>query len=244
MRLEARGMAVAAIASLAGSAALLPAVAMASDKPALSFIVDRSDGDMAYYMSMSAEHIVPLLDADPALVFSNSGAVPIETFRREGSFDLADEVFRHVRSDRPAGANAFYSMSLMLHPTDFPLPFETPFDGLTAVSVCTVDYDFSTFAPGDLNLFYGAYAYEVAPTEAVSLTFPATGRETLDVVIRHYTDGRFVGEERASLADGGTLTFAPQDDPMLPVPPAALAFAGFAVLLLGAWRFAIPTLRS
>ncbi|MEM6944526.1 MAG: hypothetical protein AAF565_12320 [Pseudomonadota bacterium] len=237
--MTALGAALLSLAVPTGAVLGAAAEPVVGERATLTMIVDRSDGDMVYYLLMPAEQIVPLLNTDPELVFSANGAVPIDAFRREGSFDLADDVFRGVRSNRPDGALAFYSMSLMLHPKGEPMPFDTPFDGLTAISVCTVDYAFDAFVPGDLDLYYGAYAYEVADDETVTLTFPETGRAALDVVIRQYVDGRFVTEETAVLEDGGTLALAPAAQSAMPMPPAALAFAGITVLLLGAWRIRV-----
>ncbi|MEM6972518.1 MAG: hypothetical protein AAF577_06905 [Pseudomonadota bacterium] len=213
-----------------------PSLALADEPTALSIIVDRGASDITYYLQMPAEGIVPLLDADPAKVFSDDGAVPIVAFRSAGSFVLADALFSGIEAQASSSDVSFSSMSLMLHPASERLPFETPIEGIIAISVCNVDYGFDALMPADLTLYHGAFADGVAADDAVTLSFPATGRAPVEVTLRHYQDGRFITEETTTLRDGGTLTLAPQQATTLAMPPMAFAALGLTLLLIGGYR--------
>ncbi|MEM6900742.1 MAG: hypothetical protein AAF583_13340, partial [Pseudomonadota bacterium] len=100
----------------------------------------------------------------------------------------------------------FETMSMMVHPTNDPAPFQTPWDAVTATAVCIVDYAEDELTPEYLQLYYGSYAHRVDGTSGIDLTFPQTGREAVNVTLHLYEDGDYLRREQMVLEDGGTLS--------------------------------------
>ncbi|MEM9500077.1 MAG: hypothetical protein AAGA28_19330 [Pseudomonadota bacterium] len=177
----------------------------------MTVVVDAYDTGISYYLSMPAEKIAPVLGTDPALLFSDDGAVPIDRFREDGSFEMGDDVFRRLEG-RVANAPAlFETMSMMVHPLSDPAPFQTPWDAVMATAVCNVEYKADDLIPGALQLYYGSYAHDVDGKAGMDLTFPETGREEMQVTLYLYRDGEFIGQDKVTVADGGTIAVALDD---------------------------------
>ncbi|MEM8537278.1 MAG: hypothetical protein AAGF56_05380 [Pseudomonadota bacterium] len=191
------------IPALALSLAALPSLAGATDE--LTLIVNRDDDSATYYLSMPADLIEPVLASDPTLLFSDNGRVPIEEFRRVGSFDLADDMFDNIQGSQGGDLFAFEAMSMMVHPTNTPLPFAAPWDAYTAIAVCTVQYDSAQLVPGKLQTYYGGFTDQISGDAPLSLHFPQTGRDSLEIVVHRYQEGRLLGTDVQVLDDGGSL---------------------------------------
>ncbi|MEM9280107.1 MAG: hypothetical protein AAGA76_16210 [Pseudomonadota bacterium] len=215
-------------------AVLQPALVVAEDR--LTLVVNRDEDSVAYFISMPATAIEPILAADSASLFSDRGAVPIDDFRIKGSFELGDQLFSEVSGAVAATGQSveFESMSMMVHPIDEPQPFFSPWDAITATSVCNVDYARSDLVPEALQLYYGAFATDVLADQEVSLNFPKTGRNALKIDVFHYFDGSYVGKDTALLTDGGTLLLTTRSDPLLSILTALSAvFAAICMAALG-----------
>lgn len=196
----------ALIQGLTFGAVLLAALpARASD---LTVIVNVSDDGAAYYMSLPAADIQSVLGTDPDLLFSADGSVPIDDFRLNGSFELGDQVFERIEGRVEGEVAPFETMSMMVHPLNDPAPFQTPWDAVTATSVCIVDYVEDQLTPEWLRLYYGSYAHQVSGTSGLDLSFPETGRAPIEVTMHLYRDGDYLRREQAILPDGGTLSLS------------------------------------
>ncbi|MEM6588880.1 MAG: hypothetical protein AAF641_10560 [Pseudomonadota bacterium] len=191
------------ITVLAFGLATLPSLAEAQDE--LTLIVNRDDDSATYYLSMPADLIAPVLASDPTILFSDNGRVPIEEFRRVGSFDLADDMFDNIQGSQGGDRFAFEAMSMMVHPTDTPLPFAAPWDAYTAIAVCTVQYEPDKLVPGKLQTYYGGFTDQISGDAPLSLHFPQTGRDRLEIVVHRYHEGRLLGTDVQVLDDGGSL---------------------------------------
>ncbi|MEL6410821.1 MAG: hypothetical protein AAFS08_16145 [Pseudomonadota bacterium] len=207
-------------------ALFVPRYSFAASDTYLTLIVNRDHDSAVYYLAMPADDITGLLATDPHLVFSDNGAVPIDQFRQYGSFELADEVFAKVTGTAGEKQLSFEAMSMMVHPLDQPQPFATPWDGVTAISVCTVDYGRDSLFPSGLQLYYGAYTDGIKPDEPLKISFPATGREAFPIVVHRFHEGRHLGTDRAVLEDGGTLVLTTEASGI------SKAWFGFAALLM------------
>ncbi|MEM6483139.1 MAG: hypothetical protein AAF681_14945 [Pseudomonadota bacterium] len=174
----------------------------------LTVIMNVSDDGAAYYMSLPATEIESVLGTDPDLLFSNKGSVPIDDFRLNGSFELGDDVFGRIEGHVGGERASFETMSMMVHPTNDPAPFQTPWDAVTATAVCIVDYEEDQLTPEYLQLYYGSYAHRVDGTSGLELSFPQTGREAVDVTLHLYQEGTYIGREKTVLEDGGTLNIS------------------------------------
>lgn len=209
-----------------------PFAAQAEER--LTLIVNRDDNNVSYFLSMPADEIAPLLGTDPTILFSNDGAVPIDEFRYSGSFEQGDELFARVSGKLMQTGEKLdiETMSMMVHPTNQPQPFQSPWDAITATSVCNVDYAPDELLPGVLQLYYGGFASDVPTDATISLSFPATGRDDFKVDLLYYYDGYYQGKHTAVLTDGGALELAVKSDPLLGILKALAAF--FALISIAA----------
>lgn len=224
------------VPGLALSLLLSPAFAGAEDE--LTLIVNRSDDSATYYISMPADGIAPILDADPTLLFSEDGRVPISEFRLTGSFDLADDIFANITGSSAQTDFEFEAMSMMVHPTATPLEFAAPWDAYTAISVCSVDYAQDELVPGVLQMYYGGFTDQVAGDAPLEIHFPETGRTALDIVVHIYENGRLIGTDVQTLVDGGTLIIEKAAKTLLPDWfKATVSWLGLAGLILGFLAF-------
>ena len=212
--------------------------ARASD---LTVIMNVSDNGAAYYMSLPATEISDLLGTEPDLLFSDAGSVPIDDFRLNGSFELGDQVFARVEGRVQGERAPFETMSMMVHPLEDPAPFQTPWDAVTATSVCIVDYDENQLTPEWLQLYYGSYAHNVEGASGVQLVFPQTGRKPVNVTMHLYRDGTYLRREQVVLVDGGTLNVSFAQ----PSSFSSLWWAAIALWLVTmAAAFVVPRLRA
>ncbi|MEO0370876.1 MAG: hypothetical protein AAF231_05415 [Pseudomonadota bacterium] len=198
------------ISALVLGLAVSPSWAEASDE--MTLIVNRDHDSASYYLSMPADLIEPVLASDPTLLFSDNGRVPIESFRQIGSFDLADDIFENITGSQGGSDFAFEAMSMMVHPTDTPLPFAAPWDAYTAIAVCTVQYDPDQLVPGLLQTYYGGFTDQISGDAPLALHFPQTGRDALEIVVHRYEDGRLLGTDVQVLDDGGSLVIETGDE--------------------------------
>ena len=229
------------IPALALGLAVSSAHAEAGDE--LTLIVSRGDDSATYYLSMPADEITPILATDPALLFSEDGRVPIDQFRLAGSFDLADDLFANITGSINETAFEFEAMSMMVHPTETPLPFAAPWDAYTAISVCSVDYGSDQLVPGALQIYYGGFTDQVAGDAPMKIHFPQTGRDARQIVIHSYENGRLVGTDVETIADGGTLVIETSGKILLPAWLTSVGFwVGLIGILLG--TFAVLRLRG
>lgn len=181
-------------------------ITAATDVQDLAIIVHQDGTDVELFFSMPAVAMNHLFGKDLTALFSDNGKVPLERFREFGSFDLADTLFTQLRAKSGGEIVPLEAMSLMVHPKDIWLPFETPFDGTTAVSVCAFDYLTQRLKPETSRLFYGAFASGVSERATFQLTFPKTGRRQVTVQVRAYLDGEHVKTDHVQLDDGGTIS--------------------------------------
>lgn len=181
--------------------------ARSSDEEAdIQLIVHRDADDVEFYLSMPAHLIKALLGKDSDLIFSDQGRLPADTFRQRGSFELADVLFNRLQATSGTKKVKLRAMSMMAHPKDMSLPFNTPVDATLAISVCNNDTSGQILVPENVQLLYGGFGSGWGAANEIGVHFPKTGRGALSVDVRSFTDGQFVGASRVRLADGGKFT--------------------------------------
>ncbi|MGX9355451.1 hypothetical protein ACS3SW_09885 [Roseobacteraceae bacterium S113] len=197
-------------------APLAPATsAQQSDDPeTLDLIIARSAEAVELFISTRSDNFVTRFGLDPALLAEPDGTVNFDDLRL-GTFDTADVMFEGV-SARVDGAPApLEAMSMMVHPIDAKLPFETHVDGLIAIAVCTVP---TPTTPPTLDVLWG-YAgfitYVDNSAGALSLSLPAFGGAPLKVTIRDYDTTGVLTRYEQVLTSGETIE--------IPASPAARA---------------------
>lgn len=102
----------------------------------LHLIVNRASDAIAIYAALPADLLQARFDGLPGRLQAGPEGIDIDSLST-GTVDIADWLI--ARSDaRLGGAPAVLEpLSVMVHPTELGLPFETPRDGAIATSVCT-----------------------------------------------------------------------------------------------------------
>ncbi|MQY42121.1 hypothetical protein GG681_05675 [Epibacterium sp. SM1969] len=224
---------------LADPKAAIPVTPQDAD---LRVIVERSDQELSFFLALPVDQMEPLLGTDLSIIFSDDGKLPLDDFQRDGSFELADDVFAAVSGAVGGTAAIFDPMSMMLHPNASALPFSDPFDGILSTSVCGVFIAPEDQVPERMTAYYGGIFLNVAPNAPVQLDFPKTGRSAITVKLRQYDDSGFVGETTVALPDGGALVLF---EPWFSRSQVALAYLlGLVIVLLAGFRFRQASRRA
>lgn len=185
------------------AAAVLAAPALA--EPSLRLIVHQMDESVEIYASLKAEDLPWLLDAEPSGLAAPDGRVYYGELRQNGTFLFGDDMIADIDFAVDGKDALFEAMSVMVHPDDSTLPFETPVDGIMAMSVCLVPDPAVPPQIDELRLYAGIVAYPVAGLSEVTMTLPHT--ETVSVDMVTYVDGVKSGERTVELAPGQPLIF-------------------------------------
>lgn len=229
--------------------ALLSSAALASPtSQSMTMVVHRGDRSVEVYLSLPAEQVTDTFAVLPEGLTTGDGTVDIETMRM-GTWDIGDRLFSSIASHVSGQPVVFEAMSLMVHPEEDVLPFSDPIEGMIAISVCSVPVPDKPPALEDLHLYVGLITYPERPDGPLSLTFPTTGREQLEVQVIEYVDFRRTSRSVHLIADGGELT-VPAVSPrarqgLWPLGLGAALVAAVALaMLLGRGQNRFGTVRS
>lgn len=181
----------------------LPAMA----EPDVRLLVNRLDDSVEIYATLNADALPSILQADPAGLAAEDGRVYFGDFRRSGTFDFGDKMIADVGFRVDGADTQLEAMSVMVHPVTNVLPFESPIDGVIAMSVCTVPDPATPPEIGALRLYSGMVAYPTDGFGALSLVLPHD-RE-IQVELISFVDGEESRHETLMLAPGDEMTFAP-----------------------------------
>ena len=181
--------------------ALMPLQAFASS---LDIIVLRGEDTIEVFFSAPTRGYIDLFGMSPSMLEEPDGTVDFDALR-EGTFDMADDIFASVDTWF-AGAPVFFeAMSMMVHPIDDRLQFRTPVDGMVAMAVCTVPTPDIPPALDTLWAYSGFITYVDDPSGPVSLELTAMTLPSVEVSVRYFTEEGFVGRETFTHAAGTTL---------------------------------------
>ncbi|MBY6116607.1 hypothetical protein KUW09_20080 [Mameliella alba] len=177
-------------------------------RPALAaqveLIVDRSASAVEVFFGMPAQTAVSAFGMAPGLLTDAEGEVHFEDFR-QGTWDLGDALLQAVETRIGGQAARFEATSLMVHLQDQRLPFQTPLDGLTAISVCGVTAPDVPPRLNDLYLYSGFVSYPPDPRGGLEFAIPGISGQGLEVALTVYgTDGG-VTRQDVWLAPGEAL---------------------------------------
>lgn len=192
----------------------------------VELIVSRDDRSVEIFLGMPALTAVEGFGLDPRLLTGPDGPVPFERLQ-EGTWQIADALLDSVEARIGGQAAGFEGMSLMVHPLDRPLPFVTPLDGMTAISVCGVPAPEAPRGLQELYLYAGFVAYPDDPGAPITLRLSNPGG--VDLVVRDHGFGGQLRERRLHLLPGETLELAAPRVQM--PPPTAVMVTVFALLL-------------
>ena len=175
----------------------------------MTIIVNRSTDAVELFFGMKGDDLKPVFGVDPNGIVAEDDHVTYEGFLT-GTFDEADVFFEKIDA-RVAGADAgFEAMSMMLHPEDFEVRFDTPFDATIAIGVCNADTPKTPPHLSELNVYVGYYAYQVDGLDQITFQMPQTGRDVEMVSILEFVDGGLINQSEIDMEDGATIAFDAQ----------------------------------
>ena len=204
-------------------------------RASVEMIVDRGADAITVYLSMPAPEAVRVFGLPPSALVAADGTVPFDALRM-GTFDIGDVLWDDVAvtlDGRPLG---FEAMSLMVHPADAPVPFQTPLDALTAIGVCTVADPSAPLRLDQLHLYVGLTAYRPDAAQAgldlrggtLAFALPRAAGGT-DITVRDFAPGMTVRSTGATWDPDRALILPPPAAGRGALFWAALAIAGVAL---------------
>ena len=202
-------------------------------------IISRQHQSIDIYWQVPGEQLHPLTGADPAFLMTDAGLIDLDTFRVDTAA-YGDQLFELVQftlNDQPVKAE---SISLTMHGDDDPLvPFDTPWDALTAVTLCTAPENSPHRRIEMVRTYVGFSLYPVDERGNIAIIPPVTQRGDLRFEVLEYANGQRIAERLVTLKDGDALRFAFN-------PQRAVTTSGLFWILgaIGATGFAFARLAS
>ncbi|MEM8813076.1 MAG: hypothetical protein AAGF59_10700 [Pseudomonadota bacterium] len=205
MRSKARpSLAGLTFAVLAGMLAAFVLPSLASPM-ALSIIVERRDSSIEIFVEVPAARLNDVFGVVPSEILNDNGTVAIDRLR-EGTWDVADALMQSTNATLGEKQLRLEGMSMMVHPSNLPVPFRDAIDGITAIGVCQVLPSDGPLYLDDTIAYSGFIGYGSQTGRPLRLDFPITGRLPRLVEIRDYADGKLLQRSWSLLEDGGSLT--------------------------------------
>ena len=192
-------------------------------------IVDRRADNVSLFLTLPAVDIEPLFGMGAEALLDESGTIDIDALY-EGTFDLADQIFSDVTVTSAAGPMPFEAMSMMVHDPAVLPAFRTPWDGETAIAVCTSPETVDLMGLEPLQAYLGYFAWKVNGLEPFSLTFPDTTSDTTVLEVREFWNAQHMSTSQMTLGADPTLHLDPgTGTPLGQATLWLLAIASFAV---------------
>jgi hypothetical protein len=198
-------------------------------------IVDRRPQSISLFVSMPARDLSALFGTGGEDLLGVDGTIDVDGLY-EGTFRLADRIFAPVEARIGGERAVFEGLSMMVHDPAVLPEFRTPWDGETAIAVCTSPETVDNMGLERLQAYLGFFVWKTDGMAPLSLRFPDTGREALTVEVRDFWNMQPLGVERLELEDGGTLVLeAGKAGSALPLGAILMALAclGVGVVFIG-----------
>lgn len=176
-------------------------------EPDLRLVVSRLDDSVEIYAALRADALPGILQADPYGLAAADGRVYFGDFRKSGTFDFGDQMISQVGFTVDGADTKLEAMSVMVHPDTNILPFESPIDGVIAMSVCTVPDPVVPPQIDELRLYSGVVAYPVDGHSALNLSLPHA--EPIKVELVTFVDGDEDSRATLLLQPGEDMVFEP-----------------------------------
>ncbi|SNS66550.1 hypothetical protein [Antarctobacter heliothermus] len=196
-------------AAVLGAAAFCGAGLSAGAAEQIEVIVDRGTRGIEIFLGMPARTAITRFGLNAEFLTGPGGAVDFADFSG-GTWDIGDHLLAGVDVRIGKAEAGFEATSLMVHLKDQRLPFLTPIDGLTAISVCGVAQPAIPPTLDDLYLYAGFVAYPPDALAPLRFTLPQAPGEALSVTLREYGPGHAGTPRRLQLAPGEPLILGTQ----------------------------------
>lgn len=178
---------------------------LSADQSDGRIIVNRQDQSIDIYWLIPGEQLHSLTGTYPAFLMTDQGLIDLDTFRVDTAA-YGDQLFELVQftlNDQPVNAEA---VSLTMHGDDDPLvPFDTPWDALTAVTLCTAPENSPLRRIETVRTYIGFSLYPVDELGDIAITPPVTQRGDLRFEVLEYANWQHIGERVVTLKDGEAL---------------------------------------
>ncbi|WP_147127687.1 hypothetical protein [Shimia ponticola] len=162
----------------------------ATKTAAIDVLVDRRPQSIELFMRFPARNTETIFGITPDALAASDGRVYFGALRETGTFDFGDAMIAGTRLSLGGEEQPLEAMSVMVHPADNALPFETPLDGNIAMAVCTVPDPVVPPALTDLVLYTGFISYPATGAGEIKLSMPNT--VPLELAVSVFEDGRLV----------------------------------------------------
>lgn len=172
----------------------------------LTLIVQRAGDSTELYISAPAPVLFEVFGADEAIVPSQSGYVDFAAFY-EGTWPIGDALIERTGFAANGTDLGFEGMSFMLHPNTDALPFDTPLDGMIAISVCNVIPGTDRYQMQDLLGYVGYFSEVNTTNKAIDVTLSAPLKRALEVKVIDVT-GRHSETTRFEFKAGETVALS------------------------------------
>ncbi|MEO0931838.1 MAG: hypothetical protein AAFY14_14515 [Pseudomonadota bacterium] len=101
-------------------------------------IINRGDVSIDVFVKMPGGVVAPLTGHLPDFQPDDGGMIDIRSFRTDTA-PLGDQAFAAISFTIDATPAHAEAMGMMVHPITDAIPFTTPWDALTAVTLCSFD---------------------------------------------------------------------------------------------------------
>ncbi|MEL6683154.1 MAG: hypothetical protein AAFQ09_10990 [Pseudomonadota bacterium] len=172
---------------------------------AQEIIVTRGEKSIGLYVRMPYNDVPSFFGAEVQGFADADGTLATDALFN-GTFEQADALITYLSFAVGSENVAFEALSMMVHPPNSDLTFDTPLDAEIAIAVCGVPLPDGPIVDADLTWVAGWYAYPIDPEQDLTISFPATGRMTEVVEVTSFDGDTRLDTSNVTLADGGSLT--------------------------------------
>ncbi|MEM8556069.1 MAG: hypothetical protein AAGF71_14740 [Pseudomonadota bacterium] len=128
----------------------------------MTLIMDRKADSTELFFMVSIPELHAMFGSLPDRIGPVDGALDARTLLT-GTYDVGSWMAERLQVTFDGLEVDIDAMSVMVHPDTLPLPFETPLDGYTAISVCTAPVGAEPVPVQDLTLYAGFIVDGVYP---------------------------------------------------------------------------------
>ncbi|MEO1406295.1 MAG: hypothetical protein AAFV54_07355 [Pseudomonadota bacterium] len=153
----------------------------------VDIIISRGDHAIELFLAMPTDLAVSHFGLTREDLVNSDGFADFERFSK-GTFELGEALWRDVETELNGEALTFETMSLMVHPANRPLPFETPLDALISVEVCGTTA--RNISLSNTHLFIGLIAYSDETKSELTLGWQQSFPDSVDISVRDFVGHR------------------------------------------------------
>ena len=169
-------------------------------------IISRQDKTIDVFVTLPGDMLEQLTGTGVDFLTNDDGKIDLNSFRVDTA-PLGDRAFAPVIFGVGGDIVDAQAIALMMHAKDDKVPFDTPWDALTAVTLCIAPEDAGPAPLAQVQAYVGLSLYPVAGMEDLHISFPQTHRADMRFDVLTFVDGSLVSHGPRVLPDGGTLTF-------------------------------------